>query len=279
MATFSGFARNTRPYEVQPLHLPWQKERTPKCMPGSEPVWVAPPADSLLAENEVHVWLASLEQPGAVTLQLKQTLSRDELTRAGKFHFEQDRNHFIAARGLLRLILGPYLDMQPAQLQFACNDHGKPRLHHQPQEKRLHFNLSHSHDLALFAFTYVGSVGVDIEYMRADVAVEQVARMSFSPREQALLLDLPIEERPRAFYTCWTRKEAYIKGRGTGLSLEPNLFDVAFLPGEPAALLASREDPHEPARWALQALEPGAGYAGALAVEGHDWKLKCYHML
>ena len=112
--------------------------------------------------------------------------------------------------------------------------------------------------------------------MRADVAVEQVARLSFSPREQTLLLALPIEARQRAFYTCWTRKEAYIKGRGTGLYLEPNLFDVAFLPGEPAALLASREDPREPARWTLRALEPGAGYAGALAVEGHDWHVKRY---
>jgi len=141
----------------------------------------------------------------------------------------------------------------------------------------LNFNLSHSHNLALFAYSYIGSVGVDIEYMRADVAVEQVARVSFSPREQALLLALPVEERRHAFYSCWTRKEAYIKGRGTGLSLEPNLFDVAFLPGEPAALLASREDPREPARWTLQALEPGAGYAGALAVEGHGWSLCCYN--
>ncbi len=168
--------------------------------------------------------------------------------------------------------------MQPAQLQFAYNEYGKPSLSTSWQGKFLNFNLSHSHNLALFAFSYVGEVGVDIEYMRADVAVEQVARVSFSPREQALLLTLPIEERRHAFYTCWARKEAYIKGRGTGLSLEPNLFDVAFLPGEPAALLASREDPREPARWwALQALEPGAGYAGALAIAGHGWSLCCYN--
>ena len=183
----------------------------------------------------------------------------------------------MAARGLLRTLLGRYLDMQPAQLQFAYNENGKPSLSTSLQGKFLNFNLSHSHNLALFAFSYVGSVGVDIEYMRADVAVEQVARVSFSPREQALLLALPFEERRHAFYSCWTRKEAYIKGRGTGLSLEPNLFDVAFLPGEPAALLASREDPREPARWTLQALEPGAGYAGALAVEGHGWSLCCYN--
>jgi len=246
-------------------------------MPDSEQAWIASPDNLSLPENEVHVWLASLEQPEAVMLQLKHTLSHDELIRAGKFHFEKDRDYFMAARGLLRSLLGRYLDMQPAQLQFAYNENGKPSLSASLQGKTLNFNLSHSHNLALFAYSYIGSVGVDIEYMRADVAVEQVARVSFSPREQALLLALPIEERRHAFYACWTRKEAYIKGRGTGLSLEPNLFDVAFLPGEPAALLASREDPREPARWTLQALEPGAGYAGALAVEGHGWSLCCYN--
>lgn len=245
-------------------------------MSGSEQMWLTPPANLTLPENEVHVWLASLEQPESMMLQLKQTLSSDELLRAEKFHFDEDRYHFIVARGLLRTLLGGYLQIRPAQLQFAYNANGKPTLDMLLHEKPLHFNLSHSHNQALLAFSYAGSVGIDIEYMRPDVAFEQVARVSFSPREQTLLLTLPIEERQHAFYTCWTRKEAYIKGKGTGLSLEPNLFDVAFLPGEPAALLSSREDPGEPARWTLQALEPGAEYAGALAVEGHGWSLRCY---
>lgn len=245
-------------------------------MPDSEQVWVAPPHNLTLPGNEVHVWLASLEQPEAILLPLKQTLSPDELTRAGKFRFDRDRKHFMVAHGVLRTLLARYLHMQPAQLQFTVNDNGKPRLRHQPERKPLRFNLSHSHNLALFAFTYVGLIGVDIEYMRANIAVEQVARVGFSPREQALLLSLPVEERQRAFYSCWTRKEAYIKGRGTGLSLEPNLFDVTFLSGEPAALLASREDQREPARWTLRALELGAEYASALAVRGHGWNLHCY---
>src|SRR5579872_3676617 len=245
-------------------------------MSDSEQVWVTPPTDLVLSENEAHVWLASLEQPESVMLSLQQTLAPDELDRAGKFHFDKDRNHFIAARGLLRTLLSRYLDVQPARLQIAYNDKGKPFLDISPQGKPLHFNLSHSHTMALFAFSYAGPVGVDIEYMRSGVSAEQAARVSFSPREQALLLALPLEERRQAFYTCWTRKEAYIKGRGTGFSLEPHLFDVAFLPGEPAALLASREDPGEPARWALQALEPGTDYAGALAIEGHGWTLHYY---
>jgi len=245
-------------------------------MPGSEQTWLAPPATPTLPANEVHVWRASLAQPETVLLQLQQTLSPDEQLRAAKFRFDRDRHRFIIARGVLRTLLDRYLYMLPAQLQFAYNEYGKPSLDTPAPGKPLHFNLSHSHELALFAFSYIGPVGVDIEYMRAGVSAEQAARVSFSPREQALLLALPLDERREAFYTCWTRKEAYIKGRGTGFSLEPSLFDVAFLPGEPAALLASREDPGEPARWMLQALQPGADYAGALAVEGHDWSLRCY---
>ena len=246
-------------------------------MSNSEQVWAAPPDNLTLPANEVHVWLASLEQPEAIMLSLRQTLSPGELTRAGTFHFDKDRQHFIVARGVLRSILGHYLAMQPAQLRFAYNDNGKPSLDALSREKTLYFNLSHSHNMALLAFSYVGEIGVDIEHMRPDIAVEQVARVSFSPREQDCLLALPAEERLQAFYACWTRKEAYIKGIGTGLSLEPDLFDVAFLPGEPAALLASRADPGEPARWTLQALQPGAGYAGALAVKGHGWSLCRYN--
>ena len=183
-------------------------------MSGSEQAWITPPENLSLAESEVHVWLASLEQPEAVMLPLKQTLSSDELLRAGKFHFDKDRHHFIVARGVLRTLLSRYLQVQPAQLQFAYNEHGKPSLDNLMLGKTLHFNLSHSHNLALLAFSYAGSIGVDIEYMRTDLDFEQVARVSFSPREQSLLLALPIEERQHAFYTCWTRKEAYIKGRG-----------------------------------------------------------------
>lgn len=245
-------------------------------MPDPEQSWLAPPDTLTMPENEAHVWRASLEQPETVLLQLQHTLSADERLRAGKFHFDMDRRRFIIARGVLRTLLGRYLHMPPAQLQFAYSEHGKPSLDMPVPGKPLHFNLSHSHELALFAFSYAGPVGVDIEYMRPDVSAEEAARVSFSPREQALLFALPLEKRRQAFYTCWTRKEAYIKGRGTGFSLEPSLFDVSFLPGEPAALLASREDPGEPARWTLTGLEPGDDYAGALAVQGYGWSLRCY---
>ena len=196
-------------------------------MSNSEQAWIAPPDNLTLPANEVHVWLAPLEQPEAIMLPLRQTLSPDELTRAGTFHFDKDRQHFIVARGVLRTLLSRYLDIRSAQLRFIYNDNGKPSLDAPLQGKTLYFNLSHSHNMALLAFSYVGEIGVDIEHMRAGIAVEQVASVSFSPREQDCLLALPVEERLQAFYSCWT----------------------------------------------LEALQPDAG---ALAVEGHRWLLRCY---
>jgi len=140
----------------------------------------------------------------------------------------------------------------------------------------LQCNVSHSHELALLAFSYRRELGVDVEYMRTNIEYEDLARHSFSPNEQAVLLALPPEVRQQAFFNCWTRKEAYIKARGMGLSLDLAIFDVSLVPGEPIALLASREDQREVARWRFYELDPGPGYAGALAVEGQEWALHCW---
>jgi 4'-phosphopantetheinyl transferase len=239
-------------------------------------IWHDPPAHLTLSENDVHAWRASLQQPVSIIQHLYQYLSMDEVTIARRFYFEKDRNHFIVARGLLRVLLGRYLDMEPGQLIFRYNPHGKPALDTSTHEKTLQFNLSHSHELALYAFTSTRHIGIDIEYMRSNVAFAGVARHSFSPNEQALFRALPEEIQPQAFYNCWTRKEAYIKARGKGLSIPLHLFDVSLQPGEPATLLSSREDPQEPQRWSMRELLPGPGYAGALAVEGSGWNLSCW---
>lgn len=235
--------------------------------------WAAPPTNLVLTENEVHAWRASLQQPVSIIQHLQQFLSVEEVTKAGRFYFEKDRHHSIVARGLLRVLVGRYLQVEPGQLTFCYNAYGKPALDLPFAESGLHFNLSHSHELALYAFTYTRHIGIDVEYMRTNVAFEQVARHSFSPNEQAMLLSLPEAVRLQAFYNCWTRKEAYIKARGKGLSLPLHLFDVSLIPGEPVQLLSSREDPQETTRWSLQELMPGADYAGALVVEGSGWNL------
>lgn len=245
-------------------------------MTRSNQTWLVPPEDLTLKEDQVHVWRASLEQPEASIQNLGQTLPADEIARAGRFHFEKDRNHFIVAHGLLRTLLGHYLHVHPGHLHFTVNAYGKPSLDPAFHKQPLNFNLSHSRTLVLYAFTLRRHVGIDVEYMRPDVEFEQVARHSFSPVEQGVLRALPLGAKPQAFYNCWTRKEAYIKARGMGLSLPLDLFDVSMKPGAPPALLASREDEREMDRWSFEEVEPGQGYAGALVVEGHGWDMHCF---
>jgi 4'-phosphopantetheinyl transferase len=217
-----------------------------------------------------------LNLPASQIHRLRHTLAADELERAERFHFEKDRQHFIAGRGLLRLILGHYLDTTPSQLRFHYSDYGKPALVLSPRQAPLNFNVSHSYGLALYAVTLGREVGLDVEKIRSDLEYEEIAERFFSPRESAVLLRLPTEVKPRAFFNCWTRKEAYIKARGEGLSLPLDQFDVSLAPGEPARLLDVRGDPQEASRWSLQALKPVSGYVAALAVEGSDWHLKCW---
>ncbi|HEU5228391.1 MAG TPA: 4'-phosphopantetheinyl transferase superfamily protein [Ktedonobacteraceae bacterium] len=238
--------------------------------------WNAPPGRLELASDEVHVWRASLQAPAMVVQRLRTLLSAEEATKANRFYFERDRNHYIVARGLLRTLLGRYLAVEPETIIFGYNEYGKPEMQFPLIDPRLQFNVSHSHELALFAFSYVRELGVDVEYMRTNIEYDDLARHSFSPNERAVLVGLPPEVKQQAFFNCWTRKEAYIKARGMGLSLNLALFDMSLIPGEPIALLHSREDPREVTRWRFYELAPGPGYAGALAVEGQEWALHCW---
>ena len=224
----------------------------------------------------MHVWRASLAVPEFAREDLQRVLAKEEIARAAQFHFEIDRNHWIVARGILRILLSRYVNTDPDQLRFGSNAYGKPFLAFPALSHQLQFNVSHSQDLALYAFTYNRQVGIDVEYKRADLNYEALAKVSFSPNEQARLDSLPYELKQEAFFNCWTRKEAYIKARGKGFSIPTDKFDVSFLPGEPATLLQNREDPREITGWSLQELAPGMGYAGALAVEGVGWKLHCW---
>jgi 4'-phosphopantetheinyl transferase len=161
----------------------------------------------------------------------------------------------------------------PDQLRFDYSNHGKPKLAKTFGQGRLSFNLSHSGGLALYSVTLGREIGIDLERVWEDLEYEQIAERFFSPREGTMLRRLPARQRPEAFFNCWTRKEAYLKARGEGLSLPLNQFDVSMAPGEPAALLNVWDDPQEATRWTLQELIPAPGYVGALAVEGHAWRL------
>lgn len=239
-------------------------------------LWRVAGPDIWLPDDEVHVWCERLEQPPSRVRALSNVLSQDEQERAGRFYFQRDREHFTVARAMLRIILGRYLNMEPGQLGFRYSSYGKPSLEQEKNLEDLRFNLSHSGELALIAVTRGREIGVDIELIRHDVMEDKIAERFFSQLEVAMLRALPADLQAEAFFNCWTRKEAYIKARGEGLSLPLDKFDVSLAPGEPAALLGIRIGSEEMSRWNMLELAVGEGYAAALVVEGRDRQLKCW---
>ncbi len=238
--------------------------------------WFAAPERLSLGGGAVHVWRASLdENPSQVAL-FKDTLDDDERSRADRFYFSRDRVRFIVARGVLRALLSRYLNRSPESLSFSYSTQGKPALASESGADAIRFNLSHSHGTALYAVTRGRELGVDLELIRCDSETEQIAERFFSHSEIVALRALPLAVRKYAFFLCWTRKEAYIKARGEGLSMPLDQFDVSLIPGEPAALLSTKPDSDEAHRWCLHNLTPSPGYAAALATKGRDWTLSCW---
>jgi 4'-phosphopantetheinyl transferase len=235
--------------------------------------WVAPAGAHVLAANEVHVWRARVSQAEDCLPELMQILTPDERGRAARFRFAVDRQRCILGRGLIRIILGHHLRRPSHELAFAYNAFDKPRLA-DTRDSGLQFNISHSGEWLLIALAQGRILGVDVEHMREDMVTREIAERFFSATECGALASLPAEEQCDAFFACWTRKEAYLKARGDGLSLPLDQFDVAFVPGVDARLLATRHDPAEVNRWSLCALDVGPGHKAALVVEGTGWALK-----
>jgi len=226
-----------------------------------------------LDATEVHLWQAVLDdRPAAI---FESFLAPDELARANRFHFEKDRNHFVVARGLLRNLLAAYLGIDSSKLHFSYAAKGKPFLSSE-SHAQISFNVSHSHGRAAFVFSRGREVGVDLEYVKDDFEAELIANRFFSQAEVLALRTVPAELRKQAFFNCWTRKEAYIKALGEGLSMPLDQFDVSLRPREPAALLKNYRDERELSRWSMQAIPTPDGYVGAFVIEGHDWKLKSF---
>ena len=238
--------------------------------------WKIPPPSLELSSKDVHVWRASFHQLMPLLQYFKALLSTDEQMKAGRYRFEDNREEYIIARGLLRHLLGSYCTKDPRNLQFHYNPYGKPALSSEAGPHRLTFNVSHAHGFVLYVFTRGREVGIDLERIRPEAAHDGVAERFFSSREVSTLRALPRHAQPIGFFNCWTRKEAYIKARGEGLTIPLNQFDVSLVPGEPAALLESRVDPADTNRWTLRSLDMGTQYIAALAVEGQDWDLKCW---
>jgi 4'-phosphopantetheinyl transferase len=235
--------------------------------------WRDPPIDLALTSDEVHVWQASLEQPAERVRQLSGVLAEDERRRADHLHRERDRRRFIAGRGILRAILGRYLATEPCQVVLSYGPQGKPFLMQRDRDDDLRFNVAHSQDLALYAFALGRGIGVDLERIHPMSDADQLAASFFSLGENSAYQSLPSDEREEAFFRCWTRKEAYLKALGEGLTRPLGGFDVSLLPGEPAQLLRVKGHPGETDRWSLKTLRPASGFMAALAVEGRGWRL------
>lgn len=240
------------------------------------PGWQTAPEHLTLPQSEVHVWVASLNQPAPAMSEFVRSLSPDERERMRRFHALRERERYAIAHGVVRDILGRYLRLAPVDVRFCVTPNGKPVLAPALRSHHLEFNLSHSHELALIAVGRGRQLGVDVERIRAEAPGEAIAERFFSPSEVALLRALPPDVRMAVFFAGWTRKEAYSKARGDGLLRPLDQFAVVLAPDQPATLLYDTADPQAASRWSLRALDVGPAYAASLAVEGRDWRLRCW---
>lgn len=236
--------------------------------------WCNPPSKLILGQDEIHVWCTDLNVSQQLSIILEDTLENKERDRANRFHFEKDRHHFITARGVLRIILGSYLKLKPKRLNFLYTPHGKPKIADEIDYNYLKFNLSHSHGLALYAVSLGREIGIDIERVRTNLSFEKIAKRFFSPLEFQMLSALSPSERIEGFFNCWTRKEAYIKAIGEGLSIPLDQFDVTLNPRDEAKIISIKGDSISASYWSLYPLTPAPGYVGALAVEGKNLRIK-----
>jgi 4'-phosphopantetheinyl transferase len=223
---------------------------------------------SLPGRNLVHVWVSSLEASDVSLTSYKRLLSRPELDRAARFHFDQHRNRFIIAHGWLRQLLSQYLSIPPATLEFHRGAHGKPALAGSGSATRLEFSLAHSEQMSLIAVAHGIRVGVDLERIRELADAQELVDRFFSNREAAQFQSLSEEQKRLAFFNLWTRKEAWLKATGEGIGHLLGAVEVTFVPGERAQLVSLPQG--ETTNWSLFELDPGPGFTAALAVAAAD---------
>ena len=242
-----------------------------RIRPGSDIImsesaaWSTAAFDGGIVVGEIHVWLAMLDRLDQD--QSSSVLSPDEQERAARFVFARDRQRFVAAHLLLRRLLARHLRTTPAEVCFSSDRNGKPTLSgyaHPPS-----FNLSHSQDAVVIAISLGGEVGIDIEAIRPVAEAERIAARFFAPGEIEAFRSVALAERERAFFSCWTRKEAFVKAVGSGLRHALRSFEVTLRPGEPARIVHAGTMASEARGWTLTELPAVPGYVGALAARGN----------
>ncbi len=230
-------------------------------------LWSAPPVNLNLAANEIHLWRANLDLRKVQPTQIAATLSPDEQERGARFYREQDRKRFLVGRYLLRKLLASYLKLEAKELRFNYNPYGKPIL---ANKDPIHFNLSHSQNLAIYAISLTHQIGVDLELVRALNDIKQIAQRFFSAREYAKLNSLPQQQQLECFFRFWTCKEAYLKGIGEGIGGLEGV-EIELREGELPILT-------KVTGWSLFQFIPDTDYIGALAVAGKSWRVRCWDL-
>ena len=231
--------------------------------------------NDLSHSNEVHVWRVFIGEAMTGIKGLREILSAGEMARARSFHFEKDRNRFVVARGMLRRILGCYLGKKPQDLRFDYTRYGKPFLATAPGTTALYFNLSHSAEIVLYAFSRSGDTGIDTECIRGDIAYKEIAQRFFTPGEINVLEQTTETQQPRLFYQYWTRKEAFLKAVGKGVSFPMEQCDVSMADGRVLSPVRLLSDANVISCWHVQDIFPADGYAAAIALDGADWSISC----
>jgi 4'-phosphopantetheinyl transferase len=231
----------------------------PRSRPGFPPITDCPQ----LGAADVHVFVVSLAQDVDRQWTL---LSQDERERAGRYRFAKDRARFIVGRGILRRLLGHYLDRSPEDLRLVYQSSGKPELLTDVATPPMHFNVSHSEDLILIAVCRDLPIGVDIERVRAIPNMDAVARLCCCDEELREMRALPSYEKHRGFFNMWTRKEAVIKALGIGVKISFQELRVSLLPYQPPLVLSIGGNQEVAKTWTLRAVDPAPDYIAALAV-------------
>ena len=217
-----------------------------------------------LPADTVHLWHGGLDVGDAGYERLGSVLNASEWARACRFLSEQHRRGYVAARGQLRCLLSHYLPLTPEAIVFTVGEHGKPRLADTEPDQGVVFNLSHSGSQLLIAVGRDSVLGVDIEAWRDISNLAGMVDRCFAPTEQLYWSSLAAGSRTAAFYAFWTRKEAFVKavGRGISLGLEHCVIGL-----EPSVHFISL--PYgfgDPCEWRLLDIDVGGGVSAALAM-------------
>ncbi|MDF1515245.1 MAG: 4'-phosphopantetheinyl transferase superfamily protein, partial [Anaerolineae bacterium] len=227
--------------------------------------WLSSPGTITLADDTVHMWFILLDAGDDTYAICKNVLNAEELNRAQRYRFEAPRRRFVLTRALLRLLAGIYIQSSPPHIRFTHNQWGKPGIN-TTAGQRLEFNVSHSYDIALLAFSRNRPLGIDVECMHAIPNVQNLVKEFFSEYEYLQFKELPQDQQLKAFFMTWTRKEAYIKGTGRGFSQPFRSFDVSIHPAVPAVLLNDHTDPTAVASWKLMDISTLRNYAASAAI-------------